>query len=374
LAGNSVAYGIIGTDFNNDRAIDLVLAAEKPELLFNPREGKWSASDLWSKSPPAPAVGAAMLDFDKDGWMDVAFSHAACPGITLWRNVKGHGVEQIKLPIEGWRRAWGLAALDYDNDGWIDLVALGERQDGRAEIRLLRNRGAAGFRDVTEEVGLNAIKLEAPRSLQAVDFDDDGDTDLLITQALGPPILLRNDGGNQNHFLRLAFTGLNDNKNAVGAKVEIYAGSLWQKWEISGSGYLSQSSAGLVAGLGRERRVDAVRMLWPTGVVQDETELAANSSPKIKEIDRRGSSCPVLFAWDGQRYRFIADMIGSGVVGHWVGPGERNVPDSTEYIKVEGAQIRPRDGLLSLRFMEPLEEVVYLDQASLLAIDHPPDL
>src|SRR5262249_26261532 len=129
LAGNSVAYGVIGTDFNSDRAIDLVFAANKPELLLNPPEGKWRAMRLGSKSPPAPVVGAARLDFDKDGWMDVAFSHAAAPGITLWRNLKGHGVEQVKLPIEGWRRAWGLAALDYDNDGWIDLVAVGERQD-----------------------------------------------------------------------------------------------------------------------------------------------------------------------------------------------------------------------------------------------------
>jgi Flp pilus assembly protein TadD len=374
LAGSSATYGITGTDFNNDRAVDLIFAAGKPELRVNPREGKWSAHELWSKSPPAPVVAAVALDFDKDGWMDLAFTHAAAPGITLWRNLKGRGVEQVRLPIENWRRAWGVAALDYDNDGWIDLAAVGETQEGRAEIRLLRNLGSAGFQDVTKEAGLDTVKLVAPRSLQAADFDGDGGTDLLITQDLNRAILLCNDGGNQNHFLRVAFTGLNDNKSAVGAKVEIFAGSLWQKWEIGGSGYLSQSSIGLVAGLGKARRVDTVRVLWPTGVVQDEAELAANNSRKIQEIDRRGSSCPVLFAWDGTRYRFIADMIGSGVVGHWVGPGERNIPDSTEYIKVEGTQLRPRRGLLSLRFMEPLEEVVYLDQTRLLAIDHPPEL
>jgi hypothetical protein len=109
-------------------------------------------------------------------------------------------------------------------------------------------------------------------------------------------------------------------------------------------------------------------------VVQDEAEIAANTSPKIKEIDRRGSSCPVLFVWDGSRFRFVADMIGSGVVGHWVGPGERNIPDPTEYIKVEGEHVQQRHGLLSFRFMEPLEEVVYLDQVRLLAIDHLQDV
>jgi Flp pilus assembly protein TadD len=374
LAGNASTYAIAGTDFNNDRAIDLVFAAEKPSLLVNPREGKWTASEPWSKLPLAPVVSTAVLDFDKDGWMDIAFTHAGAPGITLWRNLKGRGVEQVKLPVEGWRRAWGVTALDYDNDGWIDLAAVGEREDGSPEIRLLRNLGPAGFRDVTKETGLNAIKLTAPRSLQGADFDGDGDMDLLITQEHGPALLLRNDGGNRNNFLRIALTGLNDNKSAVGAKVEVFAGTIWQKWEIGGYGYLSQSSIGLVAGVGNERRVDIVRMLWPTGVVQDETELASNSSRKINEIDRRGSSCPVLFVWDGKRYHFVADMIGSGVVGHWVGPGEHNIPDSTEYIKVEGRWIQPRNGLISMRFMEPLEEVVYLDQARLLAVDHPADL
>lgn len=374
LAGNTATYGIAGSDFNNDRAIDLIFAGEKPSLFVNPREGKWSTSDVWSKSQLPPVVGMAIFDFDKDGWMDIALTHAGAPGITLWRNLKGRGVEQVKLPIEGWRRAWGVAAFDYDNDGWIDLAAVGEHENGTPEIRLLRNLGSAGFRDVTKETGLSAIKLTAPRSLQAVDFDRDGGTDLFITQDHGPAVLLRNGGGNRNNFLRVALTGLNDNKSAVGTKVEVFAGAGWQKWEIGGYGYLSQSSIDLLAGVGKERSIDIVRMLWPTGVVQDEPQLASNSSRKIIEIDRRGSSCPVLFVWDGKRYRMIADMIGSGVVGHWVGPGKRNIPDPTEYVKVDGDQVQPRNGLLSLRFMEPLEEVVYLDQARLLAIDHPSDL
>jgi hypothetical protein len=311
------------------------------------------------------------LDFNKDGWMDVALAHDGAPGLTLWRNVDGKNVEQVELPIKNWRRAWGITALDYDNDGWIDLAAVGEREDGGAEIRLLRNLGKNGFKDVTAEVGLDKIKLSSPRAVLAADVDSDGGTDLLITQSAGAAVLLHNNGGNRNNFLRVSLKGLADNKSAVGTKVEVFAGTMWQKWEISGSGYLSQSATDLLVGLGKERRVDAVRTFWPTGVVQDEAQIAANTAPKINEIDRRGSSCPVLFVWDGKRYRFIADTIGAGVVGHWVGPGEHNVPDSTEYIKVEGAHVQARDGLLSFRYMEPLEEVVYLDQVRLLAIDHP---
>jgi Flp pilus assembly protein TadD len=374
LTSDTPLVGITSTDFNNDRAIDLIFAAGKPTLHLNPREGKWSAGAIWESVELPPVRAAITLDFDKDGWMDVALAHDGAPGITLWRNMDGKSVERVQLPITNWRRAWGVTALDYDNDGWIDLVAVGETEDGRGEIRLFRNLGKNGFRDVTADVGLDKIKLDAPRALLAADVDGDGGVDLLITQAQGAPVLLHNNGGNRNNFLRISLKGFADNNSAVGTKVEVFAGALWQKWEVSGSGYLSQSATDLLVGLGKERNVDFVRALWPTGIIQDEPKIAVNSSPTIKEIDRRGSSCPVLWVWDGTGYRFVADMLGAGVVGHWVGPGERNIPDPTEYIKISGEDVQQRNGLLSFRFMEPLEEVVYLDQVRLLAIDHPGDV
>jgi hypothetical protein len=124
-------------------------------------------------------------------------------------------------------------------------------------------------------------------------------------------------------------------------------------------------------GLGTQKEADVVRLLWPTGVPQDEIKLAAKKTQVVAELDRRGSSCPVLFSWNGKEYEFIADMIGPGVVGHWIAPGERDVPDPTEYLKVSGKSVKERDGKLSFRFMEPMEETVYLDQVKLLAIDHP---
>jgi len=100
-------------------------------------------------------------------------------------------------------------------------------------------------------------------------------------------------------------------------------------------------------------------------------KLAAKKTQVVAELDRRGSSCPILFSWNGKEFEFIADMIGPGVVGHWIAPGERDVPDPTEYLKVAAKSVKERDGKLSFRFMEPMEETVYLDQVKLLAIDHP---
>jgi hypothetical protein len=108
--------------------------------------------------------------------------------------------------------------------------------------------------------------------------------------------------------------------------------------------------------------------------VQDELQLASGRRHLLNEIDRRGSSCPVVFAWNGERYEFVADMIGPGIVGHWVAPGERNIPDPTEYLKIDGSRIKPRNGRLSFRFAEVMEEVTYLDHVRLLAVDHPADV
>src|SRR5262249_10792894 len=268
---------------------------------------------------------------------------------------------------------------------------------------------------------------ESPRAIITGDYDNDGATDLLITQNHGPAVLLRNEGGNKNHWLRLALKGLNDNKSAIGTKVEVFAGGNRQKFEIYGSnGYLGQNSPYQTVGLGDAKEADIVRMLWPTGVLQDEIQVAGDKQQDFLEIDRRGSSCPTLFAWNGERYEFVADMLGAGVVGHWIGPGQRDTPRPVEWIKIDRRIIREKSSysfvismachpersegsmhspasctdpspqkaaaqddnalprskvqglgsadqrptrksqaptpVLSFRFMEPLEEAVYLDQ------------
>jgi tetratricopeptide (TPR) repeat protein len=354
------------TDYNNDRAIDLVFAGAQSALFENPREGKWLRHDISSEPLPA-ATSVAVLDFNKDGFMDIAVAYGSAPGISLWRNIAGKKFEAVPLPIK-LRRAWGVTPIDYDNDGWVDLAVTGEDENGDATVRLLRNEGERGFRDVSAEIGLTKIAWKSPRGITAVDFDLDGDADLLVTQVGAAPMLLRNDGGNQNHSLRVSLKGLNDNKSAIGAKVEVFAGELYQKFEVGGAGSAGQSVLPLLVGLGHNRSADVVRMLWPTGVLQDEAEIT-QAAVQFTEIDRRGSSCPVLFAWDGEKFRFVSDMIGAGVIGHWISPGQRNIADPTEYLKINFSP-KPQNGILKFRFMEPMEETVYADAVRLLAIDH----
>jgi tetratricopeptide (TPR) repeat protein len=373
--GSVSSYGAVPTDYNNDRAIDLVATSRVPTIFENPREGSFRHREPWDGATPDPPLGVAVLDFNHDGWMDLAFTSVTNlrgPVVKVWENHLAKNFSQIQLPNTNWISAFGIAVFDYDNDGWVDLVAVGETKDGKGEVRLFRNLGPDGFKDVTADVGLDKIQLKDPCAIITGDYDNDGAVDLLITQNHGPAVLLRNEGGNQNNWLRLNLKGLNDNKSAIGTKVEVFAGANRQKFEIYGSsGYLGQNSPYLTVGLGQAKQADVVRMLWPTGVLQDEIEVAANREVPYLELDRRGSSCPTLFVWDGHHYELVGDMIGAGVVGHWVGPNERNVPRPAEYIKVDRNAIHEKDGKLSFRLMEPMEEAVYLDEVKLLAVDHP---
>jgi tetratricopeptide (TPR) repeat protein len=399
LGGSGKTAAAILTDFNNDRAVDLVTTGDggSPTIFVNPREGKYPTQPLIDYRPanagtsildykhiPLPAsVGIAVLDFDKDGWMDVAVTHAGAPGLTLWRNVPGpeniaRRFERVALPIDGALRGWGVTPVDIDNDGWIDLAAIVETAQG-PEVRVLRNRGDGTFEDVSRVLGLDEVRLHNPRGLIAADVDGDGAADLIVTEEGAAPVLLRNVGANKNHFVRLDLTGLADNKTSLGTKVEVFANGYWQKWELAGSvGYQTQAAPEILVGLGDAPGIDLLRILWPTGILQDEIDLPplkdGRETIAMKEADRRGSSCPVLFAWDGHKYGLVTDVIGAAVVGHWFTPQRRNIPHPQEWIKVDGAQLKPLNGKLSVRFIEPMEEVNYIDQLRLVAVDHPADV
>ena len=373
LAGKGSTASAVLSDINNDRAVDLVFTGldGSPTVYLNQREGPFKAMPLYTDSGLAPTIGVYVFDFNKDGWMDVALTHAGPPGVSLWRNVDGTHFERVTLPVDDTTQGWGITAIDFDNDGWIDLAAVVETAKG-TELRVFRNKGAQGFEDVSASLGLDKLKLHDPRSVIAADLDNDLAADLVVTQLGGDPVVLHNEGGNKNHALRIDFKGLADNKTGLGTKVEIFSNGLWQKFEVAGgAGYLSQGPPEILAGLGQNTSADIVRMLWPTGVLQDEIDVAVNKPVSFIELDRRGSSCPTLFAWNGEKYEFITDVIGAGVIGHWISPTATNTPDPDEWVKIDGSKLRAKDGYMSVRFGEPMEEVNYIDQLRMVAVDHP---
>src|SRR5882757_7632087 len=104
--GLSSGNASIGTDYNNDRAVDLVVTGtpKGPLIYENPREGAFPVRQPWSDVMPEDARGVAVLDFNHDGWMDIAFTHPGAPGITLWQSNQGKSFNQVTVPKLNWTR------------------------------------------------------------------------------------------------------------------------------------------------------------------------------------------------------------------------------------------------------------------------------
>jgi hypothetical protein len=190
---------------------------------------------------------------------------------------------EVGLGMPG-RRFTGFGTLffDYDNDGWLDLfVANGSVQLLPELMRkgdpyplgqpnqLFHNTGKEGFVEVVEQASAGLHLLEASRGAAFGDIDNDGDTDVLVTNNNGPARLFLNQVGNRNHWLGLRLVGEKGGRDMFGARVEIVITKnkvLWRRVRTDGS-YLSANDPRVLAGLGSNLHVEVVRVHWPDGSV-----------------------------------------------------------------------------------------------------------
>jgi tetratricopeptide (TPR) repeat protein len=353
-------HSVVPTDFDNRRDVDLLLVGQKVSLWRNMRDGTFR--DVAAGVGLGEVTGSTSVaagDVNKDGFTDFYFNSsgfALSDGKERFRLVK----PPVDLPLVN-----ASQFLDYDNDGLLDLVA--STKNG---VRVLRNSRNA-FVEVTKP-----LPNAASAVLASGDLDNDGDTDLVFGVPGGGLRVARNEGGNANRSLRVGLAGRVSNRTGVGAKIEIRSGSLAQKLETY-SAFPAPAPADVVFGLGKRTVVDAVRVLWPAGIVQAETELGTGSTNRtaltlqLEELDRKPSSCPYLYVWNGERFEFLTDFLGGGEMGHLDAPGIYNTPDPDEYVRIDGDLIKPRNGRYELRITNELEEALFLDHLKLIAVAHP---
>jgi hypothetical protein len=189
---------------------------------------------------------------------------------------------------------WAVFFLDYDLDGFPDLFAANggtdesQARDARARLSqpplLLRNRGDRTFENVTRSLGTAFNRPVMGRGAAYADIDHDGDLDIVMATLNGPAVLFRNDGANRNNWLRVRATGTTSNRRGIGTVVRVTSKSGSQSQVVhSGSSYASQSELTLTFGLGRDTRVSALTVTWPSGATETLFDIAPNQQLTISE-------------------------------------------------------------------------------------------
>jgi len=314
-------------DFDGDGWLDLYVANDQSDNAFFRNLGDGKFADISHAARVADyrsAMGIAVGDWDNDGAQDLFLTHWIAQENALYTNqlseakkrLTGGDVSKLAFMDEADRVGlgqstldfvgWATSFIDYDDDGKVDLFmvngsTLQDRSDPTRLVpmrdQLFWNQGrGAGFFDVSPVAGSTFAKEFVGRGAAFADYDNDGDEDVFIVNHDGPGILLRNDGGNRNHWLQVEVRGTKSNRQGIGATVRVVLGDTVQTRQIGAqSSYLSQNSLIETFGLGSAARADRVQVRWPGGGSVTRVDVAANQRLLISESgDTAASARPTL--------------------------------------------------------------------------------
>ena len=371
-------------DLDRDVDLDVVLGVRggSSGYLENLRHGelRWVP---FPKGPLAGAVAVAPLDIDGNaswdlatgglGGLAVTTSRTPAPGRLDWRNA----VSLLPAPVVAVR------ALDVNNDGRTDLLVRRDPVNSDAFGGLFNSDadwtlwlGGAnveyGLPDLSGEVSADADDL-VPH-----DFDRDGDLDLLAAGESGVT-LLENRGGEANNSLTVRLLAQFDkdgtdpkrsNHWGLGSLLELKTGPLYQPAVVTGEE--------THFGLGDRDAADVLRVLWPNGIPEVilQPAVGPDGTADVCHPQKLGGSCPYLYVWDGEGFRFSTDLCWAAPIGLQWAEGKFVPTRNWEYVKLEGARPVPRDTPGGRRYVlqitDELWEADYFDRVELRCVDHPP--
>nr|VFK38005.1 MAG: Repeat domain-containing protein [Candidatus Kentron sp. TC] len=388
--GGGGSFLVIPADLDRDRDADVIVLNRTPphRVYVNDRLWSYHASPDFDAFEAAPALSAAVGDVDADGWPEI---HTLTPeGLVRWSRDEEGRFAPERLPCVGegafscleiFGPGAQMAMSDVDGDGTPELL-IGSRW-GWSALRITEGpKGSSIVRPLFTALmpkggrfwGMTPLlrSPEAGHGVVGLMSGAEGGVD-------GLDLLHWSAGPGRYRFLALAFSGMEDvgkamrsNASGIGTRLAARVGTRWTIAENfrdhSGPG---QSLQPVPIGLGGAARLDFVAIDWSDGVFQSELAREAGRLHRITETQRQLSSCPVLFAWDGGKYRFVTDFLGVGGMGYALGPpGEYGTPRPWENLLLEG--VRPKEGRYVLKLTEPMEESAYLDALGLVVYDLPP--
>ncbi|MGE3244624.1 MAG: FG-GAP-like repeat-containing protein, partial [Pirellulales bacterium] len=337
------------SDLDRDGRLDIVISADSrtSQLFWNNGDGTFTDGTVPAGvGTDKSGMGSTLGDYDRDGdldWFVTAIYDTtflgANPGNRLFRNNGNRTFTDVTTAAgvratgPGLSWGWGTTFFDYDNDADVDLVATDGFVTGYSGDRttLWRNNLNGTFTDVSVASGIT--DTGQGRGLLDVDFDNDGDLDVVIANYAAAPIVYRNDGGNQNHWLRVEAEGTISNRDGIGAFIKVTPDmdqpQSFQVWEIrSGDSYLSQSEMTAHFGLGDfTGTVDLVEIEWPaSGIEQRYVDVPVDSTLSARERllgDFNGDG--YVDAADYTMWRNSEGMTGDDLAADVAGP--QGLPD-----------------------------------------------
>lgn len=298
--------GVSFADYDGDGFTDIFVANDSVQcfLFHNNGNGTFSEVGLFKgvgyneDGKTFAGMGTDFSDYDNDGLPDVIVTDLSNERYMLFRNngdgsfrdvTNQSGVGGATLAFAGWSTRF----FDYDNDGWKDLfVAQSHVMDTIEKTApnlrymqpplLLRNQ-AGHFSRVSP--GEAFRKEWAGRGAAFGDLDNDGDVDVVVSNAGQYAYVLRNDGGNRNQWLGIATIGTKSNRDGIGARVKVVSASgLTQYFTVNTAvGYLSASDKRLVVGLGSDVTAKLVEIRWPSGTIQRLENVKAGQFLRVTE-------------------------------------------------------------------------------------------
>ena len=300
--------GVVTFDYDNDGWQDIFIANDHmPNFLFhNNRDGTFrevgymAGVAVSADGQFEAGMGTDAADTTGDGRLDLIVGHLDMQLARVYQNMADGTFEDAtlrsKLSYSTYHiSTFGARFMDYDNDGWRDLfLANGHVLDNieryhadtkYAEPKMMfRNLGRGVFENVSDRMGADFQLPRVSRGAAIADFDNDGDLDILINNCGQAPQLLRNDGGNANHWLEIFLIGTKSNRDAVGALIKVAAGNLvLYDQRKGGMSYQSAQDPRLHFGLGTHSSVDAIEIVWPSGSTTKLEKIKADQIITIKE-------------------------------------------------------------------------------------------